>query len=319
MDEITERQRLDQIRLDQLRRAEDDEFYEDQQASEKKGAKGMRNRAQAAFSDEAPSAGAPFQEHAAVHTDSGERTVPNKKKRLTGLWLLLGLMLAAMAYTGYGMLRPIEALPRLPSYGATSGEPALALPQASVQQVSDSLQGTVLPIETLAQEPAGVAAPIATSTDAELNARLDRLEALVGSLIEGLRANGCITTNDGVGELPLTAASASFAPYRAAPALAAVAPVRRAPVRKVAQSKPAPAKPVAQPTKTGPSQQLLSVDLWNGRPSVVVSNGDPRAPLIKVMQPGDTFNGITLNSADVATQRATFSDGARSISLDAAQ
>ena len=317
MDEITERQRLDQIRLDQLRRAEDDEFYEDQQASEKSGAKGMRNRAQAAFSDEAPSAGTLFQGHAAVHTDSGERTVPNKKKRLTGLWLLLGLMLAAMAYTGYGMLRPTEALPRLPSFGATSGEPAFSLPQASVQRDSESLQGTVLPIETPAQEPTGVAAPIATSTDAEHNARLDRLEALAGSLIEGLRVNGYITTNDGVGELPLTAAS--FAPYRAAPAPAAAAPVRHAPVRKVAQSKPAPAKPVAQPTTTGPSQQLLSVDLWNGRPSVVVSNGDPRAPLIKVMQPGDTFNGITLNSADVATQRATFSDGARSISLDAAQ
>lgn len=315
MDEITERQRMDQIRLDQLRRAEDDEFYEDQLASEKKGAKGMRNRAQAAFSDEVPSAGASFQEPAAVLTDGGERTVPNKKKRLTGLWLLLGLMLAAMAYTGYGMLRPTEALPGLPSFGTTSGEPVPALPQASVLPISDSLQATP-PIETPAQEPTGVVAPIAASTEAELNARLDRLEALVGSLIEGLRANGYITTNDGVGELPLTAAS--FAPYRVAPAPAA-APVRRAPVRKVAQSKPAPVKPVARPTQAGPSQQLLSVDLWNGRPSVVVSNGDPRAPLIKVMQPGDTFNGITLNSADVATQRATFSDGGRSISLDAAQ
>ena len=77
--------------------------------------------------------------------------------------------------------------------------------------------------------------------------------------------------------------------------------------------------PVAPAAKTPPAvtrQQLLSVDMWDGRPSVVVGNGDPKNPQVRVLQQGDSFNGITLNAVDVDGQRATFTDGVRSISLD---
>jgi hypothetical protein len=323
MDEIQERQRLEQVRLEKLRLDEEVEFYEDKLAGEQKGAKGVSNRRQVQFSGEVPEPGAPFSEQAEVYANDTESTVQNKKKRLTGLWVLLALVLAAMGYSGYNMLRSTGELPQLPAYAASNGEPSLTLPATNVQALDEALKGPVVAIETPAQEPTDVvvpaapSAPIASSADVELNAKLDRLETRLSEIIEGLRASGYITTSDGVGGQSLSAAS--FAPYRAAPAPIAAAPVRRASVRQVVQRASRPAVPIAQRTQTSTGQQLLSVDLWNGRPSVVVSNGDRSAPQVKVMQLGDTYNGITLTSADVASQRATFSDGARSLSLDAAK
>jgi hypothetical protein len=61
--------------------------------------------------------------------------------------------------------------------------------------------------------------------------------------------------------------------------------------------------------------QLLSVDMWGGTPSVVVTsglNGDTRT---RTLRPGDTMNGVTLRAADPATGRATFVSGGHVFTL----
>ena len=58
--------------------------------------------------------------------------------------------------------------------------------------------------------------------------------------------------------------------------------------------------------------QLLSVDTWDGRPSVVVASGQQT----RVLQPGDSINGITLKHADPVSGRATFSTGTGQVTLD---
>jgi Meckel syndrome type 1 protein len=61
--------------------------------------------------------------------------------------------------------------------------------------------------------------------------------------------------------------------------------------------------------------QLLSVDMWGGTPSVVVTSGLPDDKRIRTLRPGDTLNGVTLQSADPATGSATFSSDGKSFTL----
>ena len=58
--------------------------------------------------------------------------------------------------------------------------------------------------------------------------------------------------------------------------------------------------------------RLLSVDTWDGRPSVVVASGQQT----RILQPGDSINGITLKHADPVSGRATFSTGTGQVTLD---
>ena len=74
----------------------------------------------------------------------------------------------------------------------------------------------------------------------------------------------------------------------------------------------APTRPVAAAPKTTPAAtpaaqgQLLAIDTWDGRPSVVVGTGMPGDQRVRVLQPGESFNGISLQSVDVQAGRATF-------------
>lgn len=47
--------------------------------------------------------------------------------------------------------------------------------------------------------------------------------------------------------------------------------------------------------------RLLSVDMWDGKLSVVVSTGDPNDKRVRVLQPGESYNGITLREAGAKT------------------
>ena len=57
------------------------------------------------------------------------------------------------------------------------------------------------------------------------------------------------------------------------------------------------------------------MDMWDGRPSVVVGEVGGNPAHVRVLSPGDSYQGVTLTSVDVAGQRATFSDGARTVSI----
>lgn len=309
--------------IEHQRRQEDDEFWEQKQR-ESSGSKHTRPRDFTQPPTETPSPMKSVPERDDPRLDAGLRApdaqvfrepakprgADKKKSNMGTLSILALLVFGAVGYQGYRMwqknrdtlpsettsaqLAPIVASPALPPVLAASAEPAA--PAAPL----------------VAPAGAPVAAQADPESDAvtlaliEQNERLDRLEARLAEVIEGLRAQGYIIGEAGTNGQPLT--PAAFAPRVVAPV---ATPVRRAPVRR-----PKPKTPVAKALPPVTRQQLLSVDMWDGRPSVVLGNGDTANPRVKVMQPGDTFNGITLNAVDVRGQRATFSDGARSMSLD---
>ena len=85
----------------------------------------------------------------------------------------------------------------------------------------------------------------------------------------------------------------------------------RKPVRVVRQAAALAPVEVVEVVPPPPSYngRLLSVDMWNGKPSVVVSTGDPNDTRVRVMQPGESINGITLREASVQARSATFDVG----------
>ena len=89
---------------------------------------------------------------------------------------------------------------------------------------------------------------------------------------------------------------------------ASAAPVRRAQPRRPARPRPAAvaAAPAPAPKYNG---QILSVDMWGGKPSVVISTGDPNDKRVRILSPGESLNGITLKDANVQSRTATFEVG----------
>lgn len=162
--------------------------------------------------------------------------------------------------------------------------------------------------------------PVASND--EIEQRLQRLERNVHELIAGLRAQGYLKpASDGHGVSPsepdssADVVSGDFKPYAAAGHGAGasgggspVLPIRR-PVRVAAK----PAAPASQPQ--GPQGELLSIDLWDGRPSAVIGTGVPGDSRVRVMSVGDMQNGVTLKAVDVTAQRATFAVAGRDVQL----
>ena len=70
------------------------------------------------------------------------------------------------------------------------------------------------------------------------------------------------------------------------------------------------------PNATRAPAQLLAVDLWDGRPSVVIGTGARGDKRTRVLQPGESFNGIALQSVDVGNQRATFTTGTGTVTME---
>ena len=109
-------------------------------------------------------------------------------------------------------------------------------------------------------------------------------------------------------------------PKTTSPAQQVVRPTKRRPAgtAPMARSAARPAIKAATvapaPSGSAPDVQarLLSVDTWDGRPSVVVASGQQT----RILQPGDRINGITLKHADPVSGRATFSTGTGQVTLD---
>lgn len=74
-------------------------------------------------------------------------------------------------------------------------------------------------------------------------------------------------------------------------------------------AEPAPVKkPVTRRARPAPkpSVRLVSVDMWDGKPSVVVASTRAGDNQTLVMRPGDTVNGVTLQSASASERSASF-------------
>ncbi|AOW13415.1 hypothetical protein LPB72_10320 [Hydrogenophaga crassostreae] len=306
--------------LEHQRRQEDEEFWEEKQreSSLSKQAR-PRDFTQPISDTPSPMRSMPDRDGAPVDAGMHAPETPvfrepakprtrEQKSNMGTLSVIALLVLGALGYQGYRMWHkdsdtlPTESAAQLAPIVAGSVLPPVLAPSSDPVESVDALAPTAGAPTALQENPEPDAATLAII---EQNERLDRLEARLNEVIEGLRAQGYIIGEAGANGQPLI--PAAFAPRIVSPA---PAPARRAPVHR-----PKPKAPVAKALPPVTRQQLLSVDMWDGRPSVVLGNGDSANPQVKVMQPGDSFNGITLKAVDVQGQRATFSDGARSMAL----
>lgn len=296
---------------DDLSRQQDEEFWDDKQKSER------RSPQNSARKDEDTSTS--FGHQMNSNTDRGNFEAPlppggpnlrpkplnadKSKKKGIGwiLWVALLILAVGLGYQGYRL------------WSNSNADSAALVAPALPPLVDTVALPTVTPVAVVPVAPIEPVVPAGPSPEQiELNATLERLETRLNDVVEGLRAQGYIIGDAGANGSPLP--TSAFAPRQVAPPPQRVAAyVRRAPVRKRV-----PVAPVAKALPPVPRQELLSVDMWDGKPSVVVGSGDPKNGRVKVMQPGDTYNGVTLNSVDVSTQRATFSNGARSVTMDVA-
>ena len=197
----------------------------------------------------------------------------------------------------------LEDLPLDESVVPEQAPAADAAPAASVATAT---------FEVTAPAPAAVPSQSpATNSNAELLARLERMETLVALLQQQMELQ--------------TKINAAAAKTAAAPVQVQAKPEQQPAPRKVAKATEAKITPAKRPrqvaakpaqpeaTKTAavlPSKlsgQLVSVDMWNGQPSVVVASGLPGDRRVRVLRPGDVINGLALRSADPVSQSATFS------------
>lgn len=91
---------------------------------------------------------------------------------------------------------------------------------------------------------------------------------------------------------------------------AAAAAAARSQARRVAR---AAARPVAAASAPRPAAQLLSIDMWDGKPSVVIGSTD--RPDVRFLREGDQQAGVTVRQADPRRQRAVFDVGGELVEL----
>ena len=99
----------------------------------------------------------------------------------------------------------------------------------------------------------------------------------------------------------------------AMPARASAAAMAAA--RAARTATPPPVDPAAS-VRAQLQGQLLALDTWDGRPSALVGTGIPGDRRTRVLQVGDSINGVSLQSVDMAAGRATFSTAGGTVTLD---
>ena len=188
-------------------------------------------------------------------------------------------------------LPQIASLGALPA-GAASDAARLPLPQATASSAES--RALPSPISTPTAQSA-----IEAEKMIDMEQRLDRLQDSVAALQTRLDANE---------------AQNRRAPSPAATHAAAQQRSRRERLASRRQEEPASAAVESAPPPTL-GAQLLSVDMWAGAPSVVVTSGLAGDTRTRTLRPGDTLNGVTLQSADPATGSATFKSGGKTFTL----
>ena len=204
---------------------------------------------------------------------------------------------------------------------------------AVAEAPSQALGETVSETHEVATEPApsssaagadrtAVTANAAPSvSNEELMQRLQLLEGLVTQLVQQQQKAAAKATPTAAAAAPAGEPAATTATPAAAVQQRRPAPranVAKAPAAKPAKQAKAPS-PAAQPTPAL-GGQLVSVDMWNGEASVVISSGLPGDRRVRVLRPGDVVNGMALRSADPVTRSATFvAPGSQGLTLYVSQ
>ncbi|MBL5976290.1 hypothetical protein JAO85_03305 [Comamonas sp. NyZ500] len=187
---------------------------------------------------------------------------------------------------------------------------ALQRNEAAAAAPAGSAPITAAPAPTMAVAPTAVATATPVGVDPEVLDRMKRMEDMMLLMSQQLAA---------MQQANALAGKTSAAPAPApavAPAAAQAAPVeqpspRPAPKRVMVKAKPATPRQAAKVVAAKPAAapagaQLVSVDMWNGEPSVVVASGVPGDRRVRVLRPGDVVNGLSLKSADPVSRTATF-------------
>ena len=213
----------------------------------------------------------------------------------------------------------------LPAVSETVAELSQAtLPQASASTASAALPALAVGTTATEQIPpaaaAGAQAGITPSTPQadelnEVKLRLSELEVRMTNLQSELDRRIAEASADKGGGAD--GATVTLAPRRVQ-TRARLAP--RKPQQAVA-AKPKALVPAAiepslsaeQKLRNQMQAQLLSIDVWDGVPSIVVGTGAPGDKRIRTLQPGEQLNGVALQSVDVPAGRATFSVGSGSL------
>ncbi|WP_231879655.1 hypothetical protein [Comamonas thiooxydans] len=191
---------------------------------------------------------------------------------------------------------------------------ALQRNEAAAAAPAGSPPITAAPAPTMAVAPTAVATATPVGVDPQMLDRMKRMEDMMLLMSQQLAAMQ--QANALAGKTSAAPAPAPAVAPAVAPAAAQAAPIeqpspRPAPKRVMVKAKPATprqaakvvaAKPAAAPT----GAQLVSVDMWNGEPSVVVASGVPGDRSVRVLRPGDVVNGLSLKSADPVSRTATF-------------
>jgi hypothetical protein len=292
----------------EFQRQQDDEFWDTKRrdAEQTRTSRSPRARAADHPTDGVlpdPTEAARSNADATFERPTPASAAPLKKGKpvLTGavvLLLILGSVAAFMMWSSGGLpfARKKEASPAVAALADPTAPAGAGLPPA--------LPATA-PAEAVPASPA--------AQDPKLQEQLERLEKRLDQLVAGFKAQGYI--KEGAGQDGADLQVADFLPHPSIlPPPAAPQPVAAAAASRPAPRKPAVRRPVAA-VAPRPTHQVLSVDMWDGRPSVVVGEVGGNPAHVRVLSPGDSYQGVTLTSVDVAGQRATFSDGARSVSI----
>ena len=294
--------------MQEFQRQQDDEFWDTKRRDAEQTRTSRSPRARAA---DHPTDGVLPDPTEAVRSNADatfERLTPASaaplkkgKPVLTGavvLLLILGSVAAFMMWSSDGLpfARKKEASPAVAALAEPTAQAGAGLPPA----LPATAPAQAVPVASVEQDP-------------KLQEQLERLEKRLDQLVAGFKAQGYI--KEGAGQDGADLQVADFLPHPSIlPPPAAPQPVVSPAASRPAPRKPAVRRPVAA-VAPRPTHQVLSVDMWDGRPSVVVGEVGGNPAHVRVLSPGDSYQGVTLTSVDVAGQRATFSDGARSVSI----
>ena len=184
---------------------------------------------------------------------------------------------------------------------AVAAKPPVALPEPA------DAPGDLAPAATVAATPAGPAQPPVTVVTADAKPASSDTSVGAAAVTPDTQREQIQALEQRVAHLEQQLQGQQANPR---PAPANVRPAGQYPRAAAAQTptRPVAAAPRATPAPAPAAQgQLLAIDTWDGRPSVVVGTGMPGDQRVRVLQPGESFNGISLQSVDVQAGRATFS------------
>lgn len=228
-----------------------------------------------------------------AHVGSHSRTpLSVRRASRTGLWLICAVIFIGIAVALYWhkVRRPAE--PGLPNPGH-SGQ---VVPVPS--EMAPKSQGLADPADVVAENASAASSAIASlpamakATLGEVAEKLESLTTSVGELVHGQSDL----------ENRLTTAESEIAQLKEQ--LAKVAEPRK-PVAPQRRPAPAHRPQVAAPAQVSDeAAELLSVDVWDGKPSVVVGRSRSGTRDVRFLNEGDTQGRVTVKRADVDSQRA---------------